>query len=113
MCRLVPCLRILRGFILLKVQKGCAYMNMLFLVLILFKIYVLMRKKGISNFFVLGSPKIYCSPNQLNCNCVACQIYRIFKICFILFKITDWLSILRTNDKILFIHLFIYYFYGK
>ena len=36
------------GGFLLKVQKRCVYVNMLFLVLILFKIYFLIWKKGIS-----------------------------------------------------------------
>ena len=39
MYRLGPCIPILGGF-LLKVQKGCVYVIILFLVLVLFKIYV-------------------------------------------------------------------------
>ena len=44
---LVPCIPILRVF-LLKVQKGCVYVNMLFFVLILVKNALLCLKKGIS-----------------------------------------------------------------
>ena len=40
--RLVPCIPIFRGFFLLKVQKGCVYVIMLKIALVLFKIYVLM-----------------------------------------------------------------------
>ena len=46
--RLVPCIPILRRLFLLKVQKRCVCVNMLFLVLMLLKIYVLIWKKGIS-----------------------------------------------------------------
>ena len=43
MYRLDPCIPISRGFLfLLKVQKGCVYVIMLFLVLMLFKTYALM-----------------------------------------------------------------------
>ena len=38
----------LKGFFLLKVQKECVYVIMLKIELLLFKIYVLMGKKGIS-----------------------------------------------------------------
>ena len=47
MYRLGPCIPIFRGE-LLKVQKGCVYVNMLFLVLILIKNVFLNLKKGIS-----------------------------------------------------------------
>ena len=47
MYRLRPCIPIL-GVFLLKVQKGCVYVIILFLVLVLFKIYVFIWKKGIS-----------------------------------------------------------------
>ena len=55
MYRLFPCIPIFRGFFLLKVQKGCVYVIMLKIALVLVKIYVLMykrvtalEKKGIS-----------------------------------------------------------------
>ena len=48
MYRLVPSIPIFRGFFSLKVQKRCVYMIMLKIALVLFKIYVLMSKKGIS-----------------------------------------------------------------
>ena len=48
MCGLFPCIPIFKGFFLLKVQKKCVYVIMLKIALILFKIYVLVRKKGIS-----------------------------------------------------------------
>ena len=48
MYRLVPCIPIFRGFFLLKVQKGCVYVIMLKIALVLVKIYVLVGKKGIS-----------------------------------------------------------------
>ena len=47
-CRLFPCIPIFKGFFLLKVQKECVYVIMLKIELLLFKIYVLMGKKGIS-----------------------------------------------------------------
>ena len=46
MCRLFPCIPIFRCFFLLKVQKECVYVIMLKLALVLFKIHVLVRKKG-------------------------------------------------------------------
>ena len=48
MYSLGPCMPILRGVFLLKVQKGCVYVNILFLVLIFFKSVFLGSKKGIS-----------------------------------------------------------------
>ena len=48
MSRLFPCMPIFKGFFLLKVQKECVYVVMLKIALLLFKIYVLVRKKGIS-----------------------------------------------------------------
>ena len=48
MCSLFPCIPIFRGFFLLKVQKECVYVIMLKIALVLFKIYFLVRKKGIS-----------------------------------------------------------------
>ena len=48
MYRLVPCIPIFRGFFKLKVQKGCVYVIMLKIALILLKIYIFMGKKGIS-----------------------------------------------------------------
>ena len=48
MYRLVPCIPIFKGFFLLKVQKGCVYVIMLKIALVLVKIYVLVGKKGIS-----------------------------------------------------------------
>ena len=48
MYRLVPCIPILGGEFLLKLQSECVYVIMLFLVLILFKIHVFDVKKGIS-----------------------------------------------------------------
>ena len=48
MYRLVPCIPIFRGFFKLKVKKGCVYVIMLKIALILLKIYILMGKKGIS-----------------------------------------------------------------
>ena len=45
---LVPCIPIFREFFLLKVQKGCVWVIMLFLLLVLIKIYFLMCKKSIS-----------------------------------------------------------------
>ena len=59
MYRLVPCIPILRVFFLLKVQKGCVYVNMLFLVLILFKICVFICENVISNIFGLDRCKTY------------------------------------------------------
>ena len=47
MYRLVPCIPIFRGF-LLKMQKGCVYVNMLFFVLALIKNVFLGLKKCIS-----------------------------------------------------------------
>ena len=47
MYRLFPCIPIFRVF-LLKVQKGCVYVIMLKIALVLVKIYVLVGKKGIS-----------------------------------------------------------------
>ena len=57
MYSLGPCMPILRGVFLLKVQKGCVYVNILFLVLILFKICVFICKKGISTFLYWVAPK--------------------------------------------------------
>ena len=48
MYRLVSCIPIFRGYFLLKMQKGCVYMIMLKIALVLFQIYVLVGKKGIS-----------------------------------------------------------------
>ena len=48
MCRLFPCIPIFREIFLLKVQKECVYVIMLKITLLLFKIYVLVGKKGIS-----------------------------------------------------------------
>ena len=48
MYRLVPCIHIFRGVFLLKMQKGCVYVNMLFFVLALIKNVFLGLKKGIS-----------------------------------------------------------------
>ena len=48
MCMLFPCIPISKGVFLLKVQKECVYVIMLKITLLLFKIYVLMGKKGIS-----------------------------------------------------------------
>ena len=48
MCMLFPCIPISKGFFLLKVQKECVYVIMLKITLLLFKIYVLVGKKGIS-----------------------------------------------------------------
>ena len=42
MYRLAYSIPIFRGFFLLKVQKGCVYVIMLKIVLVLFKIYILM-----------------------------------------------------------------------
>ena len=47
MYRLGPCIPISGFFLLLKVQRGCVYVIILFLVLVLFKIYVFIWKKGI------------------------------------------------------------------
>ena len=48
MYRLGPCIPIFRWFFLFKVQKECVYVNVLKIAFLLFKIYVLMLKKGIS-----------------------------------------------------------------
>ena len=49
MYRLVPCIPIFRDFFLLKMQKGCVYVNMLFFVLALIKnVFEMGLKKGIS-----------------------------------------------------------------
>ena len=48
MCRLFPCIPIFKGFFLLKVKKECVYVIMFKMALSLFKIYVLVVKKGIS-----------------------------------------------------------------
>ena len=48
MYRLSPCIPIFRWFFLFKVQKECVYVNVLKIAFLLFKIYVLMLKKGIS-----------------------------------------------------------------
>ena len=48
MYRLFPCIPIFRGFFLLKVQKGCVYVIMLKIALVLVKIYVLMYKRVIA-----------------------------------------------------------------
>ena len=49
MYSLFPCIPIFRGlFFLLKVQKGCLYVIMLKIALVIVKIYVLVGKKGIS-----------------------------------------------------------------
>ena len=62
MYSLVPCIPILRGFFfLLKMQKGCVYVNILLLILILFENCVFICEKGISNIFGLGHYKTYCS----------------------------------------------------
>ena len=45
MYKLFPCIPIFRGFFLLKVQKGCVYVIMLKIALVLFQIYVLVGKK--------------------------------------------------------------------
>ena len=45
MYRLVSCIPIFRGYFLLKMQKGCVYMIMLKIALVLFQIYVLVGKK--------------------------------------------------------------------
>ena len=51
MYRLGLCMPILGlFFFLLKIQKGCVYVNMLFLVLILVKNVFLGSKKGINDF---------------------------------------------------------------
>ena len=57
MYRLGPCIPIFSFFCLLKVQKGCVYVNILFLVLILFKICVFICKKGIITFLYWVAPK--------------------------------------------------------
>ena len=59
MYRLVPCIPILRVFFLLKVQKGCVYVNMLFFVLTLSKICVFICENVISNIFGLDRCKTY------------------------------------------------------
>ena len=48
MYRLVPCILIFRGFILLKVQKGCVWEIMLKITLVLVKNVLFGLKKGIS-----------------------------------------------------------------
>ena len=48
MYRLVSCIPILEGFFLLKVQKGCLYVIMLKMVLVLLKFMFFDMKKGIS-----------------------------------------------------------------
>ena len=63
MYRLVPCIPILRVFFLIKNAKRMYYVNILLLVLILFKICVFICKKGISNIFGLDRCKTYCSPS--------------------------------------------------
>ena len=45
MYKLFPCIPIFRGFFLLKVQKGCVYVIILKIALVLFQIYVLVGKK--------------------------------------------------------------------
>ena len=57
MYRLGTCIPIFRGFFLLKVQKGCVYVIMLFLILILFKNVFLDLKKGISRPMSQVAPK--------------------------------------------------------
>ena len=59
MYRLGPCIPIFRGFFLLKVQKRCVYVIMLFLVLVLIKI-VFRFEKGYKQVIAPGSPKTYC-----------------------------------------------------
>ena len=58
MYSLIPCIPILRVFFLLKMQKGCVYVNILLLILILFENCVFICEKGISNIFGLGRYKI-------------------------------------------------------
>ena len=48
MYRLVPCIPIFRGFFLLKVQKGCVYVIMSKVALVLVKNVLFGLKKGIS-----------------------------------------------------------------
>ena len=48
MYRLVPCIPIFRGIFLLKVQKGCVYVIMLKITLVLVKNVFFGFKKGIS-----------------------------------------------------------------
>ena len=59
MYRLGTCIPILRVFFLLKVQKGCVCVNMLFLVLILFENCVFICEKCISRQTTPGSPKTF------------------------------------------------------
>ena len=59
MYRLGSCIPILRVFFLLKVQKRCVYVNILFLVLILVENVFIGLKKGISKN-AQGSCKTYC-----------------------------------------------------
>ena len=65
MYRLVISIPILRVLFLLKMQKGCVYVNMLFLILILFKNCVFIYKQGINNIFGLDRCKTHCS-EQIN-----------------------------------------------
>ena len=57
MCRLFPCIPIFRGFFLLKMRKKCVYVIMLKIALELFKIYVLVGKKGISGLVSQAAAK--------------------------------------------------------
>ena len=57
MYRLFPCIPIFRGIFLLKLQKGCVYVIMLKIALVLLCFDV---KKGYKQIIALDSPKTYC-----------------------------------------------------
>ena len=82
MYRLVPCIPIFRDFFfLLKVEKGCVYVIMLKVALILFKIYVLMWKNSISRLLSKIAAKSNAGPMKYFKNPFGKVCVYVFFVC--------------------------------